>query len=118
MKNKQTITQYFGSFIAQNNQKRSFQNGMKRSYVNTKWYNKLILCCNNAISLTLRFDLNHSIFTYMVEACRTSFESIIIFSCNTIICRRLELLFSKRFFNSSIQFSNFPNNISSRFDEL
>ena len=66
----------------------------------------------------LRLDLKIVAFTYIVEACSTNFESIIIFSCNTIICSRLELLFSKRFFNSSIQFSNFPNNISSRFDEL
>ena len=30
-KNKQTITQYFGNFVAKNNQKRSYQNEMKRS---------------------------------------------------------------------------------------
>ena len=33
MKNKQTIMQYFGNFIGKNNQKQSYQNEMKRSYM-------------------------------------------------------------------------------------
>ena len=33
MKNKQTIMQYFGNFVAKNNQKWSYQNGMKHSLV-------------------------------------------------------------------------------------
>ena len=32
MKNKQTITQYFGNFVAINNQKQSYQNGVKRTF--------------------------------------------------------------------------------------
>ena len=32
-KSEQTIAQYFGNFFAKNNQKQSYQNGMKRTYV-------------------------------------------------------------------------------------
>ena len=36
MKNKQIITQHFGNFVAKKNQKRSYQNGMKRSLVTSE----------------------------------------------------------------------------------
>ena len=36
MNNKQTIPWYFGNLFTKNNQKRSYQNGMKRSYL---WIN-------------------------------------------------------------------------------